>query len=468
MVWAVANVLHFLSFPDRISVHRPFSSLVVIAAALVILNPQAIWPLLLMLSFSIANTTEWMPYAPNHITFEFIINVGILSALSWSIGHHYLRHGFKTLLGTSAFRDNLYNSFAPFVRISLLVLYFYAVLHKLNWDYFNLNISCSTFLLQGYAERLPFVPDNIVVRWMAVWGTIVIEAAIPILLCFRNTRSAGILLGFGFHYFLSFHPHIGLYSFSAMLFALYALFTPVDFPAKIQIIAKDIIGNSLQKTVFVFRVLSVISIAILLVIALLGEDFIAHAIYKLTLIGLCLWCGWGLLLIVTYVLYMRRCKLELEGAFAMFRIRPVGFWFVPLLILLNGMSPYLGLKTQTSFSMFSNLRTEGGISNHIFMPSSLQINDLQKDLVEIKATDLNEMKQYISNDQYITYFEFQRIVSEANKNFYVNYMRNNQPQSIKMLNNISTKPELQIPHNWIVGKLVRFRPIDKGVCLCKH
>ena len=46
------------------------------------------------------------------------------------------------------------------VRISLL-LYFYAVLHKLNHNYFNPNISCSNFLLSGYHERFAFMPDTI-------------------------------------------------------------------------------------------------------------------------------------------------------------------------------------------------------------------------------------------------------------------------------------------------------------------
>ncbi|SMB98761.1 hypothetical protein SAMN00120144_1769 [Hymenobacter roseosalivarius DSM 11622] len=151
-----------------------------------------------------------------------------------------------------------------------------------------------------------------------------------------------------------------------------------------------------------------------------------------------------------------------------FKIKPIGFRFIPLVVFLNGMSPYLSLKTQTSLSMFSNLRTEGGISNHLFMPKSLQINGLEKDLVKIIATDLNELKQYTHNKQYITYFEFRRIISEAKTNLYVNYMRNDQPQTVKIVDGSSTKPELLVPHNWVLTKFVRFRPIDKGACLCKH
>lgn len=55
----------------------------------------------------------------------------------------------------------------------------------------------------------------------------------------------------------------------------------------------------------------------------------------------------------------------------------------PCLILLNGLGPYLGGRTQISFSMFSNLHTEGGVSNHLLVPASIQFIDWQQDLVEI-------------------------------------------------------------------------------------
>ena len=37
---------------------------------------------------------------------------------------------------------------------------------------------------------------------------------------------------------------------------------------------------------------------------------------------------------------------------------------IPLVFFLNGISPYLGLKTEGSISMFSNLHVEGRTTNH--------------------------------------------------------------------------------------------------------
>ena len=54
----------------------------------------------------------------------------------------------------------------------------------------------------------------------------------------------------------------------------------------------------------------------------------------------------------------------------------------PVLVLFHGFSPYLGLRTVPAFSMYSNLRTEGGLTNHWFMPSrALRVAGFQEDLV---------------------------------------------------------------------------------------
>jgi hypothetical protein len=58
---------------------------------------------------------------------------------------------------------------------------------------------------------------------------------------------------------------------------------------------------------------------------------------------------------------------------------------LPLVALVgfNGLCPYLGLKTTLCYAMFSNLRTEGGTTNHLFIPASWQVFDVQQDLVTI-------------------------------------------------------------------------------------
>jgi len=105
-------------------------------------------------------------------------------------------------------------------------------------------------------------------------------------------------------------------------------------------------------------------------------------------------------------------------------VRPVGhasesllrlhswvFRLIASLFILNGMSPYLGLKTETSFAMYSNLRTEGGITNHLFIPVATQLFDFQKDLVEVTESSVPELRQLADERLLIPYFELRRQLS---------------------------------------------------------
>lgn len=44
--------------------------------------------------------------------------------------------------------------------------------------------------------------------------------------------------------------------------------------------------------------------------------------------------------------------------------------------------------------MFSNLRTEGGLSNHLFIPRVLSLGGYQEELAEIVARDDPDLAEY--------------------------------------------------------------------------
>ncbi|MEL6263995.1 MAG: hypothetical protein AAFR12_23415, partial [Cyanobacteria bacterium J06626_6] len=62
--------------------------------------------------------------------------------------------------------------------------------------------------------------------------------------------------------------------------------------------------------------------------------------------------------------------------------------FSASIILLFGLSPYLGLRTAGTFSMFSNLKTEGEYSNHFLLgQNQLKLWGYQEDVVEVLEID---------------------------------------------------------------------------------
>ena len=64
------------------------------------------------------------------------------------------------------------------------------------------------------------------------------------------------------------------------------------------------------------------------------------------------------------------------------RLRPRWMLVFPVLLLLHGLTSYLGLRTAGNFSMFSNLRTEGAHSNHLLLGGNpLKLWGYQEDVV---------------------------------------------------------------------------------------
>ena len=83
--------------------------------------------------------------------------------------------GFKTSLRAMIYSE----TFAPAVRIELLVLYGFAVLHKLNKDFLDPEVSCAGHMLRTLADLLPFLPTAQWASLLSIWITLTIEACIP-------------------------------------------------------------------------------------------------------------------------------------------------------------------------------------------------------------------------------------------------------------------------------------------------
>lgn len=105
------------------------------------------------------------------------------------------------------------------------MVYGFAVFHKLNTAFFDPVSSCAGRLLrQALAMNGldPDLPGAGVVAPAAV-GTVVVEAAILVLLAVPGLRRWGLLLGVGFHSVLAL---ASFYDFATTVFALYLLLVP--------------------------------------------------------------------------------------------------------------------------------------------------------------------------------------------------------------------------------------------------
>lgn len=459
-MWAIATLFHQFVYLSAWVIHRnPLGILLTLSAGTVLLRPRSVGLFLVMLTLSIGYWFQKMPFLSNHLLFQIMIDLFILVSMGWALLREARRGTARRPATDAALREELFDAFAPVARAGLIILYFFAVFHKLNWGFLDPKYSMAARLIEETAGKVPIIPVNDALRYFAIWSTLILETAIAVMLCLRRTRNAGILLALLFHLFLTQNPsRLGFSSFTAMLFALFFLFAPRDFPARLSDLLRRLYagwtGGQRGR---------MIGMAALVVLAFGAACLLMAAAAGPRRVILVWMAAWGGLLAVVFIAVMRLYPTPQEGFAALFRPRWSWQWLAPLLLLFNGMNPYLGLKTASAFNMFTNLRTEGGQTNHLFMPQGLKLAHYQDDLVEIIRTDHPALKPYEpQSERMITYFEFQRLASSEKRDFFVEYRRNGKPARLQVQNGVSNDPAaLERQPAWVY-KLVGFKPINHG------
>ena len=344
-----------------------------------------------------------LPFVPNHVLFTLFVNATYLLAM----GEAALRERRSAERGPSAMPG--FASFATLARLELLILYGWATIHKLNRGYLDPAISCGWQFYREIADRLPLLPTHAVLSQPVIAASLLVEAALPLLLVLRRTRSAAIASGLAFHLLLSFHPGWLLESFGCAVLALLSLFVP---PATLRAAAQLLEApalSGLRRAAGLWRGVLVIAAAAALWIAMgRGEA----AIDGLAQAARAAWFAGAPLALVFFVAASRRARAAHGETVPVARslLAPQRWGLaavLPVVVMFNGASPYLGLKTETSFSMFSNLRTEAGEENHLFLPR-LDWFDFQDEVIEIGAANAPDLARLAATGERLVWFELRR------------------------------------------------------------
>jgi hypothetical protein len=137
----------------------------------------------------------------------------------------------------------------------------------------------------------------------------------------------------------------------------------------------------------------------------------------------------------------------------------------PVVLILNGLSPYLGLKTQNSFAMYSNLQTEGDQWNHLLIPRAVRIFPLQDDLVGIVSSSEPRLNRWAQSGNRAVYFQF--------RNDVVEYPRASVTYDLAgrrtVVAHVADDPTLSQAPNRLLRKILWFRPVPAaGNNSCLH
>lgn len=373
---------------------------------LLLLRPSSLALLAAAATLNVVSSWKDLPYQVNHLLLEDVVNLTILSSIIIVWFRHRREHAGWATFNSRERRAEIFQLFAPAARLSVVLLYFFVTLAKLNEDFFDPIVSCAA---EMYRDIVQLDLTNPLISWTAtaaIVGTLLAEGGIPVLLLFRKTRTLGIVSGLCFHLLLAFHPHGGVFGFSSLMFALLFLFTGERFTATARSHLdrlRSLFGNPRYRRRYIICALGgLLAVAVAATTATVSRERLPFFLWLFSAIPV-------IAFILITLLRTPPGERHFRGPFF---AKPILLYVFPLLVLLNGAAPYVGLKTETSFSMFSNLRTEDGVTNHLFIPTSWQLMDYQDDLVRITSSDLPELHELAVDGYLLTRFEFERILHE--------------------------------------------------------
>lgn len=450
LIWSIAALFHMAQ--NRVYAEGFHFALLTIASALVIARPSSIVRFLFFLCLQINVCLRVMPYSSNHELFVTLVDVTILHAFAY-----YALTQKSFTINKSLF----FNIIAPLIRIELIILYFFVVFHKLNSDFFNVDVSCASEFVHAQASAL-FIPERFFLILNA-YLTIGIEALIPLFLLFRKTRNIGLAIGIIFHCIIAFNPLNGFYDFSSAIFATYIVFAGKDFCLSVYRFFK---GSFINKVTPIYSTSHLILIAFAFFVTLgivytVSKSVDDHFRYIF-------WAAFSFIFIVLFLKSWFSSKSTSSVSTGSLKAAHFSLLLFPAIVVLNGLCPYLGLKTESSFAMFSNLRTEGGISNHYIVPAGVQIFDFQKDLVEVTSSSDRDFEKLAERKQLIPFFQFKEMM-DLHRPAQITYIHAGRKYKYSSDKPQAIQKELRQPHSFLLKKTMRFRPINKyGPEPCAH
>jgi len=370
-LWAGALLSHQVFY--GVAAATVWDALLTAAALAVMAAPGAAWGLPVLCAAHVAAVWQALPEAPNHWYFSGLVSLGVALVCAAARGEP----------GAVAAK------LPGLARWSLAAVYFFSGFHKLNTSYFTPKLSCGVLLYGKLLRAVPVLPAG---DWAAMAGAGVgagMELSLAAALALwpagrRWVALAGVL----------FHAALGLMQyrrFSLIAFALLAAMSP-EVGGRLVEWSRWTLPVRARHAGAAVALCGAVAVLAALgspdawrwLVAHMGEPgeilgFVPAAAVLAVCAGSVAWQGRG-------------------GAASSYPAAAFPKAAVPalMLMLLSGAAPYLGLQTLNTFAMYSNLRTEGGWSNHllalVLMPGGWQAFGFQHELVRVEETNVASLR----------------------------------------------------------------------------
>lgn len=443
VMWALAALWHLLGNPTIAPAWS--QALLVAGVAAVLLRPGAPLALGGLAAAGLVTVWEEAPFLGNHWLLAGFVNLGILAAVLTGV-----------VRGRAHDRFDLANRVLPVARLSLLGFYMFAAFAKLNGAFFDRSVSCAVFYFRESTDSVGVTGLQLGgAAWLehlVIFATAAVEMSVPILLVMRRTRRIGVLVALGFHAVLAIDHAHQFFDFSSVLFALFVLFLPATAGAWVG----ERLGSARARLALRGeRVPGQVHRALVAVAVLVGMLVVLDVFTRSMALEVG-WWPWQLYALAVIAAAWRITRQERAAPSIRLAPHHALFAVVPLLVVANGLTPYLELKTGYGWNMYANLRTVDGETNHYLLPRTLPLTDEQADLVEIVDTDDAGLARYAATDYALTWRSLRTYLSDR-PDVRITYVRDGRRVS---LDRASDDPDLVRPVPAWRDKVQLFRAVD--------
>lgn len=456
--WGVAALFSIVGDPWGLTgreglIYMLLAWSVVAASAMTILFPRKTFAFIALAACTVLLYALRLPVASNNKTITTMFDLCILLSVA-----------VLAAQGTLT-RERLYESLRTPARLILATMYFYGIFHKINTDFLDPTVSCAVGLYKPLAE--PFgLENNLIGRYLAIWSTFVIEGIAIVALFWKRWFAIGLTSALVFHYIIPISAYSWYMDFSSLVFALYMLTMPREASSKIyEITCRHVVEplRSLFGRVGILApaaALLVVATLVVLLLALANPGrpalMLLHSIFILT---------WAVVggVAMTAMIYAAMLYLPYRGASTGRSPYATWNWIVPALYFVSCLSPYVGLKTESSINMFSNLHTEGGTTNHLMFARPPYLFDYQQDVVQVVASSSPSLTRTANEGRMNVLFSIEEYL-RRHPDQWVTYLHNGQ------LIERATAASLPIESaTWLERKLLIFKQVDPGrPKVCTH
>lgn len=392
--------------------HEPLVWLVSLAAILLIEKPNCLLRLAALGILQLAYLWTKLPNANNHMIILGYVNLSLLTLIGIQLWQNGLRKNGRLIPPVT------------YIKVTFLIGYLAAAVSKLNSDFFDPEKSCSVSMMYNALAPFGIQDGSLPHRIEAAQPYFItgMEFLIPLLLLMTRTRWVGIIVIIIFHIGISFSPRSTALDFCLVLFAIVYLFLPLSATAQLYDLASRF-RNWLPFNLADYKTTFFVLSSFIIAMALWSK--------KGTVMGNPNWLILAPLVVtmgLTLILLSISQRNEFSGGTEQthqpetHRVAQMVCVVLILIQLANISSPYLGGRSQSVFTMYSNLQTEGMTSNHFFLPR-LAVETKQDDLVKVFQSSNSQVQRYSRDGRLMTWHELTRHLS-ADPNASIHYERN--------------------------------------------